>query len=73
MERRGNNLAHRTCLDEAARVHHRGSVGELASDPQIVGHDDDRHTHLALELAQQEQDLDLYGRIERSCWLVRQQ
>ena len=73
VQRRAHQGADRALLDEAAGVHHRDPVGDLAGDAEVVGHEDHAHAHLLLELAQQQQDLDLHGRVERRRGLVGQQ
>jgi hypothetical protein len=73
VKRSSDDIAYRSSLDEASGVHDRYSVGEFARDTQIVRHDEGRHTHFALQIAQQEQNLDLHGRVEGSRWLVREQ
>ena len=63
----------RALLHDLAGIHHRDAVADLDGDPDVVGDEDDGHAELALQLAQQQQDLDLHGGIERGGRLVRQQ
>ena len=73
MDRRAHDLAERALLDDLARIHHRDAVADFDRDPDIVGDEDHRHAELALQFAQQQQDLDLHGGIERRGRLVREQ
>src|SRR5690606_36957993 len=49
----------RRLLDDAARVQHGDAIGELVDDAEVVGDEQDRRAPLALELAQEAQDLRL--------------
>ena len=73
MDRRAHDLAERALLDDLAGIHHRDAVADFDGDADIVGDEDDRHAELALQFAQQQQDLDLHGGIERRGRLVREQ
>ena len=64
----------RACpLDDPSGIHHRNTVGDLNRDPDVVGDEDHRHAEFALQLAQQQQDLDLHGGVERRGRLVGEQ
>ena len=54
----------------AAGIHHRDAVGDLGDDAEIVGDEEHAHAALALELAQQVEDLRLDGDVERGRRLV---
>ena len=51
-------------LDEAAGIHDREAVADLDGGADIVRDKDHGHTELPLQLAQQQQDLDLHRHIE---------
>ena len=70
MHGRTHNLAQRALLDDLARIHHGNTVADFDGDADIVGDEDDGHAELALQLAQQQQDLNLHGGIERRGRLV---
>jgi hypothetical protein len=59
------NIASAAFLDEPARVHHRDAIGHAGDDAEIVGDDDHRHAELALQRADQLEDLRLDGHVER--------
>ena len=60
-------------LDDAARVHHGDAIGHLDGRADVVRDEDHGHARLALQFAQQQEDLDLHGGIERRRGLVGQQ
>jgi hypothetical protein len=70
---RGHHLAQRSALDDASAIHDGDAIGDLDRHADIVGDEDHRHAELALQFAQQQQDLDLDGGVERSGRLVCQQ
>ncbi|MPN55272.1 hypothetical protein SDC9_202953 [bioreactor metagenome] len=51
-------------------LHHRYAVGELPDNTEIMGDKQHPHVQLALEFAQQLQDLRLYRDIQRGSRLV---
>ncbi len=73
MQRRPHHVRHRSLLDEAPGIHDGDAVGDFAGDAEIVGDEDHAHAELLLDLAQQQQDLDLHRGIERRCRLVGEQ
>ena len=73
MRRIGDDLAQRAALDDASAIHHRDPVADFDRHPDVVGDEDHRHAEFALQFAQQQQDLDLHGGVERGGRLVRQQ
>ena len=73
MRRILHHVAQRAGLDDTAGIHHGHAVADLDRDADVVGDEDHRHAELALELAQQQEDLDLHGGIERGGGLVGQQ
>ena len=46
-------------LDQRSCIHHSDIVGDSCHDPHIMGHVDHRHAGLALQIADQVQDLRL--------------
>ena len=62
---RAEQLGRRAALDEAAGVHHEHLVGALASHPEIVGDQDERHASLALQTGDEIEHLPLGGDVER--------
>ena len=60
-------------FDEPASIHDRHVVGETADQIEIVGHDQNGHAALLLNLAQQRQNLLLDGDVERARRFVREQ
>ena len=58
MRRRVDQPADRTGHHEAAGIHDRHPVGDLAGDADIVGDGKCRDARAALQLPQQQQDLD---------------
>ena len=63
MFRCAQDLGNRSALDNTAGIHDRDRSGDLGSDPQIVSEKDHAHAELALQPAQQDQDLNLHGRV----------
>ena len=63
----------RADLDEAAGIHDGDAVGDLDGDTHVVRDEDDGHAQLLLQLAQQQDDLDLHRHVERCGRLVGQQ
>src|ERR1017187_8529741 len=57
-------------LDDLAEVHHRDPVAHVAHDCEVVGDEDHRQAELALQLAQQVEDLRLDRDVERGDRLV---
>ena len=70
-------LAHqgagRPLLHNAAGIHHGNAIGHLDSSTDVVRDKNHRQTHLFLQLAKQQQDLDLHCGVERGGGLVGQQ
>ena len=73
MARRVHDLRHRTFLDDAPGVHHGDAIGHLDRRADVVCDEDHRHAEAALQLAQQQQDLDLHRGVERRRGLVGEQ
>ena len=67
------DLAHRTVLDDAAGIHDRDFVGDFRDDAEIVRDEQERHPRLALEIADEVEDLRLDGHVERRRGLVGDQ
>jgi hypothetical protein len=61
-----------TGLYKAPRIHDSNLIGHFAGDSEIMCDDDRRHAQFPLQLAQQEQDLNLHRGVERSRRLVGQ-
>ena len=57
-------------LDRLARVHHHHLVAELRHHAEVVGDEEHRHAEVAREVAEQSQDLQLRGHVERGRRLV---
>src|SRR5262249_40037192 len=57
-------------LDDLAEVHHRDAVGEVADHAEVVGDEEVGEAELALEVAQEVQDLRLDRDVERRGRLV---
>ena len=66
-------LALGAVLDDAARVHHAHAVGDVGDDAHVVRDEDDRGAEIALQPAQQREDLRLDRDVERSRRLVGDQ
>ena len=60
----------RPVLDQLADVHHRHPVAEVVDDRQVVGDEQVGEAQLALQVAQQADDLRLHGDVERRDRLV---
>ena len=73
MQRVGEQLGHGGLLDHLRGVHHGHVVGHFGHDAQVVGDQQDRHAHLALQGPQQIQDLGLDGDVEGRGRLVGDQ
>ena len=57
-------------LDDAAEIHHRDAVADVPHDREIVRDEQDREAELALQVAQQVEDLRLDRDVERGDRLV---
>ncbi len=64
MTRRAEQIGAGRFFDKAAGVHHGDPVDVLGDDTEIVADQDQRHTGIAADAAQQRQDLRLDGGIE---------
>ena len=73
MARIADHLAGRAFLDDAPGVHHRETVGHFHRGAHVVGDEDDGEAEFALQFAQQQQDLDLHGGVERGGGLIGEQ
>lgn len=62
-----------TVLDDAPPVHDRHLVRDLSRHTKIMGDKNHRHAKFLLQLAQQQQNLNLHGRIQRCRRLIREQ
>ncbi len=68
--RRSRRSGRRAALDRLAAVHDHELVSYLGHDPEVVGDDDDRGFHLALQVHEEVEDLGLHGDVQRRCRLV---
>ena len=73
MARRIDDLRDAALLDDASGVHDRDAIGDLDGGADVVGDEDHRHAGLALQFAQEQQNLDLHRRVERRGRLVGEQ
>jgi hypothetical protein len=73
MAGRADNVAHAADLHDAPRIHDGNAVRHLDRHRDVVRDEDHGQTELALQLAQQQQDLHLDGGIERGGRLVGEQ
>ena len=73
MARIGQQLVGRTFLDHFAAIHHDGAGADPGDDAEIVADQDDGGAEIAVEFAQQFEDLRLDGDVERGGRLVRDQ
>jgi hypothetical protein len=69
--RRPDDLADAAFLHDAAGIHDEDAVGDLDGSPEIVGDEDDRQAEVALQLAQEEQNLDLHRGVKGRGRLIR--
>ncbi len=69
----GEDLFHRSGLDDLALGHDADTVGEFAHDAEVVGDEEHGHAVLALQLAQEFEDLRLDRDVERGGRLVGDQ
>ena len=67
---RDEHLVRRAGLDDPPEVHDGDAVGDVLDDRQVVGDEDQRHAELALEVADEVQDLGLDEHVERRDRLV---
>ena len=67
---RGEDARDGSGLDDAALLHHRDVVGDLAHDVEVVGDEQHRHAVARLQALQQLEDLRLHGDVERGGRLV---
>ena len=70
MLRPREHLVRRAGLDDLPEVHDGDPVGDVLDDRQVVGDEDQRHAELALEVADEVQDLGLDEHVERRDRLV---
>ena len=73
MNRRTHDVAQAALLHDLAGIHDGDAVADFDGDADIVGHENHRHAELALQFAQQQQDLDLHRGVQRRGRLVGQQ
>src|SRR6476620_579757 len=73
MFRRGENLLHRSLLDDLAAIHDADHVRDAANDAEIVGDEQHAHAEPRADFRQQGQDLRLHCDVERRGRLVRDQ
>ena len=57
-------------FDDLSLLHHADAIRDLAHDAEVVGDEQHRHAEPALQLAQQLEDLRLYGDVERGGRLI---
>jgi hypothetical protein len=67
------HLLSRPLLDQAAVLHHGDAVGNLGHHAEVMGDEDHPHALLALQFADQRQDLRLRGDVQRGGGLVGDQ
>ena len=70
MARRGVDLPGVGRLDDFAQVHHRDAVGDVLDHGEVVGDEDERQVHFALQVEQQVDDLGLDGDVQGGHRLV---
>jgi hypothetical protein len=70
--RRIDHLLDRRQLDDLAGIHDADAIGHLDRHADVVGDEDHAEVELALQLPDQEKNLDLHGRVERRGRLVGQ-
>ncbi len=70
MQRRGENIVHRSGLDDLARIHHRDPVGDVCHDAKVMGDQHQRHAEFTLQILEQRHDLRLDHDVERGRGLV---
>ena len=73
MRRRAQDGLQRTGLDQLAIAHHRDAVGDFGDHAHVMGDEQHRGAVIALQVADQRQDLLLRGDVERGGRLVRDQ
>ncbi len=73
MGRAPEYLGHGAFLDHPAGVHHHHPLGHLGHDAQVVGNHEDGHAELGLQLADEFQNLRLYGDVQGRGGFVRDQ
>jgi hypothetical protein len=73
MSRRLKNFARRACFHDPTCVHHGYAVGQLRRDADVMRDEDHGHPAAPLYLAQQDEDLNLHGRVKCGGEFVRQQ
>src|ERR1700719_4715335 len=61
MRRCADDVAAGADLYDSTRIHYGDAVGDFSTDANVVGYENHRKTEFALELAQQQQYLDLHG------------
>ncbi|MPL80475.1 hypothetical protein SDC9_26375 [bioreactor metagenome] len=71
--RRVEDLRDRAGLDHLALFHHDHPLGHLGHNAHVMGDEDDRGAHLALQIAQQVEHLALHGDVKRGGRLVGDQ
>ncbi len=70
MVRPGEEVVDRRLLDHLAGVHHGDAVTEVGDHTEVVSDEQDAEPELALELAEEVEDLRLDGHVERGGRLV---
>ena len=66
------NFLNRARFDDATGVHHRHTIRDFSRDPEVVGDEDHPHAKFLLQLAHQNQHLNLNRRVKGGCGLVGQ-
>ena len=69
----GQHIVHAPLLDDTAGVHHRQPVRDFNRCRDVMGDKNHGHAELALQLPQQQQNLDLHRGVQRSGGFVGQQ
>ena len=68
-----DDVLHGALLGFAPRIHDDHPVGHFGDRAHVMGDHDDRRAGLGAQIAQQVENLRLYGHIKRGGWFVRDQ
>ena len=67
------DLGHGAAFDHLTAIHHRHGIGDFGHHTQIMGDHDRAHPGIALQVADQIEDLRLNGHIKCGCRFIRDQ